>query len=105
LLDEVLQQAEFVALVVGRETNREAMKTWLSCCELVVIRRYPKVYISRYIMIYLYIFIGCFDGCQHEPMVCCVIKFDVLPCSYGLPKVASHSSGRKEPEDEGTGAL
>lgn len=39
------------------------------------------------------------------PMVCCVIKFDVLPCSYGLPKVASHSSGRKEPEDEGTGAL
>ena len=54
---------------------------------------------------YIYIFIGCFDGCQHEPMVCCVIKFDVLPCSYGLPKVASHSSGRKEPEDEGTGAL
>ena len=69
-------RAEFVALVVGRETNREAMKTWLSCCGLVVIRRYPKVYISiyGYLSIYIYIisiriyiyYIGCFDECQHQ---------------------------------------
>ena len=39
-------------------------------------------------------------------MVCRVIKFDVLPCSRcGSRGRGCRSSGRKEPEDEGTGAL